>query len=220
MTVVTVAQSKGGVGKSTITVNLATIIKKLGHSVIIIDADKQRSASAWAGYREEAGIKPTVPCVGREGNVRDTIKEMNKVYDYVLVDAAGRDSRELRTALTATHVCFIPFEASQFSLETLTKVNELIEDALDMNPNMLSLAFLNKVPSQVLNTEAAEAAEIIESCASSFKLLKTKIYQRKIYRSSIPEGRGVIECKNGKAKQEMHKLVWELASHIEERFQQ
>ena len=217
MAVITIGQQKGGVGKSTMVTNLAMALKKLKCSVIIVDADKQRSLADWVSFRDESGIKPTIPCVEKLGNVRETLLELNEKYDFVIVDAAGRDSRELRTALAGSHFFVTPFQASQFDLNTVVKVNEIINDAKDLNPNLVALGFLNRVPSNALNTECAEAKALLEECGN-FIFMTSKIHDRKVYRSCASEGTSVIESKNPKAKNEVYKFVMELLGQIEMRF--
>ena len=49
MTVIVVANPKGGVGKSTLATNVAGYLARRGHQVMLGDADIQQSASAWLG---------------------------------------------------------------------------------------------------------------------------------------------------------------------------
>ena len=55
--------SKGGVGKSTLAVNLAVHQASEGLDVAIVDTDRQGSVAAWSAVRDEEGITPRIPCV-------------------------------------------------------------------------------------------------------------------------------------------------------------
>jgi chromosome partitioning protein len=61
----------------------------------------------------------TVHCIQKYENIRDTLLDLDKRYEYVVVDAAGRDSRELRTGMTASHILVVPFRPSQPDLDTI-----------------------------------------------------------------------------------------------------
>ncbi len=216
MAVITFGTQKGGPGKSTGATNMAVRLQQLGYSVILVDADAQRNSSDWAEYREENANLKSIPCVQKLGNVRDTLLELNNHYDFVIVDAAGRDSRELRTALFASHVLVMPFRPSQFDLNTIPKMHEIIEDAKDRNPNLVCMAYLSQAPTHTLNTESSDTKIILKKC--DFYLMRTVICERKIYRSSVSDGMGVVESSNHKAKHEVQSFTHEILEIIEQEF--
>ena len=63
---------KGGVGKTTLSINMAADLANRGHKVLLIDADKQGSSSTWASLREDAPFQ--VVSLARENMARDTLK--------------------------------------------------------------------------------------------------------------------------------------------------
>lgn len=95
---VLVANEKGGVGKTTIAVNLAAMCVLAGKETLLVDTDKQESASAWAGVRHENEVEPTVTCVAKTGKVGYDLAKLKEKFDVVIVDAGGRDSIEMRQA--------------------------------------------------------------------------------------------------------------------------
>ncbi len=102
---------KGGTGKSTISVNLAVWLAKEGGDVILVDTDRQRTSSHFVERRNSEGGLATVHCAEKYGNVYDTVKDLSKRYEYVLVDAGGRDSEELRTAMVVADKLYVPLKA-------------------------------------------------------------------------------------------------------------
>lgn len=217
MAVITIGHQKGGPGKTTGAINLAVLIQQMGYSVVLVDADPQKNAASWSEARVQNSKFDNIPCVEKSGNLRELLIDLNGRYNFVIVDAPGRDSRELRTALFASHVFLIPFRASQFDLETVLKVNEMIEDAKDQNPRLLALSYLNQVPTHAWNTEVKAALEMLSKHAK-FLILKTKVCMRTAYRTTVVSGSAVVESKDKKAKRETQQLMHEILNCMEEEF--
>ena len=104
--VILLGHQKGGVGKSNTAANLAVAISKERFNgetddILLIDADPQATLYRWAQRREELDKVNAFPCIRLDGNVTKQIKRESEKYSYVIVDAAGRDSREMRSAMLA-----------------------------------------------------------------------------------------------------------------------
>ena len=65
--IILIGGEKGGTGKTTIATNLAQLRSQNGHDVLLVDTDKQESASSWAGLREEEAIQPAITTVQKVG---------------------------------------------------------------------------------------------------------------------------------------------------------
>ncbi|MFI3218746.1 MAG: ParA family protein, partial [Methylococcales bacterium] len=150
-----------------------------------------------------------VHCVQKYENIRDTLIDLNKRYGFVIVDAAGRDSRELRTGMLAAHVLIVPFRPSQPDLDTLPKMQEIITQAKDLNPDLKVFGLLTMTPTNPAIREEAEARICLEDYPV-IELLTTIIHDRKCYRDAMSDGLGVVEMDNPKAKDEIKKLIAEI----------
>ncbi|VWC91976.1 ATPase [Burkholderia contaminans] len=203
-----VGAEKGGVGKSTIATNVAVQLATEGVDVVILDTDAQATCARFIERRDSAGIEPRIPCVQRTGDVSATLRDIANRYQVVIVDAGGRDSKELRTALVAAQLLITPTQASQADLETLPKVNELVSLARGLNPDLKAHAVLSRAPSNPMIREVEDAKDLLAEF-DELVLADSVIRDRKIYRDALLSGNGVVELANSQAKAEIQLLVQE-----------
>lgn len=209
--IIVVGSQKGGVGKSTIATNLAVELSHNGHDVCLVDADSQRSAAKWHADRVEQRIEPTIACVEKLGNIHSTLLDLDNRYDIVIVDVAGKDSKEMRTGMVAADMLLTVARPSQFDLDTFEHLTEVIEQALDLNPDLDVRGLLTQASSNRKVTESDDAGEYLADFPL-IKPLRTIVRERKAYRDVIPEGRGVVEWNNGAARAEIRSLASEVMS--------
>ena len=207
--IILIGSQKGGCGKSTTAVNISAELAGRGHDVVLVDADRQCTAANWAMDRVENPALAKVHCVQKYENIRDTLLDLDKRYEYVIVDASGRDSRELRTGMTGAHILVVPFRPSQPDLDTLPNMQEIIIQAKDLNPGLKVYGLITMAPTNPIIHEEADARECLKDY-QEIKLLSTMIRDRKVYRDAMSEGLGAVEMDNIKAKIEIKKLVAEV----------
>jgi chromosome partitioning protein len=201
--IVLIGGEKGGTGKSTLAQNLAVWLAHEGKDVMLLDADPQATSKKWIDRRNElTGGLPKVHCTQALGNVLHTARDLEKRYDEILIDAGGRDSAELRSALVAADVVYIPIRASQADLETMEHVQELVSLARNMNQGLKAYALVSMAPSNPMIREREEA-EAFLSDFPALQLAKTFIRDRKVYRDALLEGKGVVEMTNSPGKAEI-----------------
>ena len=188
---------KGGTGKSTLATNVAVALARAGKDVLLVDTDKQGSAAAWAAARtNQDGLAP-VHCLQKTGDVSAALRDVGGRYGHVIVDAGGRDSKELRTAMAVADRLWIPIKASQFDLWTVAQMNELVGLARGINPALEAWVVVAMAPTNPSIHETDEAQ-------------LGKIGERKAYRDALPVGKGVLELDNPKAIQEIETLTKEV----------
>jgi len=207
--IILVGSQKGGAGKSTIAINLAAELARQKEDVVIVDADQQRSAARWHADRESAGATPAIACVEKLGNIRETLLDLDTRYGYVVVDVAGKDSKEMRTGMTAAHKMVVTVRPSQLDLDTLPHMSELVSQVRDFNPDLDVRSLLTQVPTNPGVTERTDAGEYL-SDYPTLRPMQTVIYERKAYRDVIGEGLGVVEWNNPKARAEIQEFAAEL----------
>ncbi len=207
--IVLVGAEKGGVGKSTIAVNLAVQLAREGADVVLVDADPQATAAKFAerrsDLRQSRSNLAAVHCVQRTGDVSATVRDLSGRYQVVIIDAGGRDSRELRTSLAVANLFLTPIRASQADLETLPTVNELVGLARGLNPALEAFAVLSMAPTNPSIREVADAKELLADF-DQLQLANAVIRDRKVFRDALLEGLGVVEMDNSQAKAEVQLL--------------
>lgn len=200
---------KGGTGKSTLVTNLAAVLAGKGVDVLLVDADPQGSSQNWAAVRTQCANLPRVHCVEKTGEVGDAARDLSRRYGQVIIDAGGRDSQELRSAMLAADVMVIPVKASQFDLWTISTMDLLVQRARTFNRNLGALALLSMAPTNPSINEAEGAKELLVEY-KHLHLASTKICERKAYRDALTSGRGVVEMPNLKAVSELQSLAQEI----------
>lgn len=201
--IITIANRKGGVGKSTIVTNLAVSLSKQG-KVLLVDGDEQKSAYNWNEYRQDK-----LPCIFVLDNLIDTLEPLNNKYDFIVIDVAGRDSQIFREALLISDKLIVPTQASIVDLEVLGYVSDKVTQAHKNNPNLLAYVVINKAPTNYRNTEAEQAQAYIAQFPT-FKLLDTVLHDRKAFRDGFVESLSVTELSDIKARDEISQLVSEV----------
>lgn len=203
--------NKGGAGKTTTAINIAVGLALKGFDVCLVDADKQRSTSRWIAEREEAEITPTITLVEKLDNISQTLKSLNGKFDHVIVDVAGRNSRELITGATVADTIIAPHQCSQLDLDTMLELQDQIIQLRDLNPDLKVYAYQTMATTNPLlcNKEREEFLQFVSEVTEVTPLNSIGSF-RKVYRDVIPSGLSVLESSNASAKSEVNALVSEV----------
>jgi chromosome partitioning protein len=203
---------KGGTGKTTLVTNLAALRGSAGRDVLVVDTDVQGSASYWASIRDESNLQPRVSSIQKFGKgLIAEVRDLSNRYQDLIIDAGGRDSVELRSAMVAADQLVIPLQASQFDVWTLERMAELVTQARGLNDNLIARVVINRASSNPMVAETREA-QLYLSEFPDLSLLRTVVRDRVAYRRAAGEGCGVAEMPNRekKAVAEMQLLYEEI----------
>jgi len=116
--IIVVANSKGGVGKSTLAVHLAAWLHELGHKVTLADCDAQHSSSQWL---EEA--EPEINTVKLSGpdHILEELPTLGRTFDYVVADGPGSNTEISRMLLLCADLALVPCKASMLEVRALNQ---------------------------------------------------------------------------------------------------
>ena len=214
MKVIVVANQKGGVGKSTLSCNLAACAAQNGKKVMIVDADPQGSSMTWRSLREAdnvSSIAITKPSIAKD------IKNFEN-FDLVVVDAGGRDNTLFRAAtMAASHgLMLIPVLASGVDVWATEDTFNILAEARALGIDIPAFAVFNQLkPRASLVGQAKEAlAELTKD--NDVVLLNSRIGDREDFKKAFLVGQGVTEfVQSGKASIEIQTLYNELLEKLE-----
>jgi chromosome partitioning protein len=181
--------TKGGVGKTTTAVHLAVMLANRGPT-LLIDGDPQASAASWAAWRRETSYEPspTTTCLAGKAILTEG-RQLAAGFDHVVVDAGGRDSVGLRSALLLAQRAIIPVGASNLDAAAMTDLLEVVDLARDYNPDLDVRVLLTRV-----DPRTRDAAEMLTFLMEQkLVVLPTKVCERVAFRRAIGEGATVQE---------------------------
>lgn len=218
MPVIMFGGQKGGSGKSTLSTNLCVALAHKNLDVILVDTDPQATSTNWVSRRNELIDSrkdiPLIHSVQKTGNVHKSILDLEKRYQYVVVDAGGNDNEAQRTSMTAADLLYIPLKASQADLETLPYVCSLVDMVKSFNHSVAVFSVISMAPTNPSINEAEEARQFMGDFLDKLSIAKTFIRERKVYRDALLEGYGVLEMENLKAQEELNNFVKETLSNV------
>ncbi len=204
MTIYVIANQKGGVGKTTLSTNLAVALSKKGQT-ILVDGDDQQSSIKWSKRRTQDSITT----ISLKDNLKEELQQLKNNNKYIVLDVAGRDSAEFRSALLIADVLIIPTQPSQTDIEVLPFVLRLVNAAKQVNKKLETFVVLNKAPTNTKSTEIDAALELLQQ-VKSVKTLNTIVRDRKQFRDAMIEGKSLLEMGSSKAKDELNEFLVEI----------
>lgn len=203
---------KGGVGKSTLTVNLASYHREATGSdnLLIVDTDVQGSAAEWNHKRHNEGLEG-IECIQLFGkNIISEVKRKTKRYDHIFIDAGGRDSKELRSGMVVADTMVSPIRASQFDVSTLDKLDGLVEEVTQtITPDLKCFVVVNGLKNHPNMPEFGQVMEALKDF-DNLHPIPFPIYDRIIFARSAKAGRGVAEMKSKNGHIEDEKALQEI----------
>ena len=209
--ILAVGNVKGGVGKTTLAINIAIAQAKRDRDVLLVDGDEQGTALAFTELRARLlGGSPGYTAVALQGAaVRTQVRQLAPKYRDIIIDVGGRDTGSLRAALTVAHTLLVPVQPRSFDIWALDQVMVLVREAREINDDLRVVTVLNAADAQGKdNDEAAVAIREFEG----FEYCETALIRRKAFPNAAAAGLSVLEHmpKDAKAVDELTRLVTHL----------
>ena len=182
-----VMNQKGGVGKTTLSVNIAASLARNGARVLLIDADPQGSALDWAAARQS---EPLFSVVGfPRPSIHKEIAQIGKGYDHIVIDGPPRVTDLARSAIMASDLVVIPVQPSPYDIWANEEVVKLVGEARIYKESLKAVFVINrKITNTAIGRDVREALG-----AYPEPVAQATISQRVVFAEAVAKGHAVYE---------------------------
>lgn len=207
--IISFLNQKGGVGKTTLSINIATALAFKKCKVLLIDADLQNSSLDWASIRKKEGMFTVVgitkPIIHKE------IKKLVKDYDHIVIDGPPRIYDVAKSAIVSSDLVVIPVQPSPYDVWAASEVVDLIKEVSEPLEGIKNIRCCFTINRKIVNT--AVGRDVTQALAHyDIEVLRSHICQRVAYVETAAVGSTVVEDadKNRSASDEIAKLTEEI----------
>lgn len=210
--VIALLNQKGGVGKTTLSVNLARAFQLRGLRVLIVDTDPQGSAQDWCQAGHHHGLDMPVVVGVERPTLEKSIPQLKNAFDIIIIDGAAKLQDITVSALKTADIVLIPVQPTALDIWATDDLVELVKARQSVTEGKPKAAFL--VNRQITGTRLAGDAD---EALSHFEIpiFKGRTTQRVIYAECIASGSTVLDLEpNGAASAEITAILEELQGFI------
>jgi len=218
--IIAVGIKKGGTGKSTAATNLAVMRSAAGRSLLLVDTDTGDTPAStfWCAIRNEAKTEPKIYSAQMTGRLHSAVENMSEKFDDIIIDLAGRDNEEMRSAMLVAQKFIIPVYPGQFDVWSTTAMVKLLKEAHPYNPGMKAIMYINRSSTNPSIRETEEVISVIQNeilkgmDVPNLRLTNVVVRDRIAFRRAARDGLGVSELKpsDQKAVDEISSLFHEV----------
>lgn len=184
--IVTVAQQKGGAGKTTLVIQLATSLAAGGRRVAVVDIDPQGSLTSWMRQREQRG--PAVPELrfSMIGGWRLSVEldRLRGEQDFVVIDSPPHAETDAKVAVRAADLVLVPCQPSLLDVWASGATVELAA-----KERRKAVLVLNRVPPRGRSVDEARSAIADLGCP----VMEACLGNRQAFASAAARGLGAVE---------------------------
>lgn len=202
--VISLVNRKGGVGKTTIAINLGACTLRRNYSVIVIDTDPQGSVLQWQAIEKNSSFDVKHhprPLLSRD------IESFSKTYDHVLIDSPPVIGEIIQSVLEISDLAIVPVGPSPLDIWSSSETVSLIRKVQKLNHSLeAKLLICRKISTTRIGREAREAMQVY-----NLDTFTTEICQRVAFIQSLVSGVSVLQyAPNSEASREINSLCEEV----------
>lgn len=202
MRVAGVLHGKGGVGKSTVAVNVARALQLRGLEVVVIDCDAQGTAQSWKASRPDGVELPAVFGVDKASSLESDVRRLSDSFDVAIIDGGAHLDKMHAAIIKTSDLALIPVQPSPTDIWPSEEIVNLIRRRQQVtgSPSAAFVISRRKVGSKL--------GKGVEDVLSRFELpVWEGTCDRVAYAEAMGKGRSVVEMNDAKAAAEIESLT-------------
>ncbi len=203
---IAISNLKGGVGKSTLSQNLAVCFAHMGFKTCLVDTDANQNSLAWSGVRPDQ--LPSVTVVGATDPkaLGKAVDNLHRDYDAVIIDGTPSLSEMTTRIIIAADILLIPILPSAHDFRAMQPFFERLDQARE---------FRGEIPAFFVINQFSPSANVYKRMADAIRglgieVLETVVHRRAAYAETAIDGKGTYEGGDPKARDEMVRLTREV----------
>lgn len=211
--IVALTGQKGGVGKSTVAVNLAAEAIERGLSVLLVDADPQATARTWGALAaQRGGTLPVIVAMGADMHRPDQLPQLAPRFDLVVIDCPARSDDVQRSALMVAHLALMPCGPSSFDAWALAASLATVREARTLRPELDAAVVVTRKQKGTALGEGAR--EVLAQ--GGLPLLATELHYRVAYQEAAATGQAPsVYAPRSEAARETRALLDDVLARLE-----
>jgi len=212
--IVLIAHEKGGVGKSSVAVNIAALAASDGIRTLLLDTDPNGSTTGWLKTREALKTDAQIFTMMLTASPAKMVADQAQHYSLVVVDAGAAAWDTLLSVSLQSDLIILPVTPGQYEVDATVRVFEVLRsmDRRHVNGKIPAYALLNGIPT---NSRSKEESELRHFLTEEYDIpvMTSFLRTRKAWRDSSKEGLALHEFQ---ASQRDEKAVEEIRAVYEE----
>lgn len=202
MKVVGILHGKGGVGKSTVAVNLARALQLRGYEPVIIDCDAQGTAQSWKASRGDEAELPPVFGVGKASALEADVRRLSDSFDVAVIDGGAHLDKMHASIIKASDLALIPVQPSPTDIWPTEQIVELIKRRQEVTGSPSAVFVISR------RKAGTKLGDTVQNVLSRFDLpVWEGTCDRVAYAEAMGKGRSVVEMSDSKAAEEIQSIT-------------
>lgn len=192
MAVISLTSSKGGVGKTTTSLVIASVLAEAGHSVTVIDACQNKPMEAWLETNDVGARFNVVVMDTDDDKIAKPIKEARANSDFVIVDLKGSMNTRMALAIAHSDLVLIPTSASALDFSEAMKCIDLVNELIETLQRPIPWAIVQSMAEPAIRTRTSRLlAETVQE--NKFPIIPVPIVRRDAFRSIFSFGKDLYQ---------------------------